>query len=127
MLCPSCGKANPEEARFCGTCGAPLRRTAPCPHCAPGEEHSAGAELDRALCIVDAVGIRSYAPYIPLELAHVARVTSLALTKLDGTARGGAVLAIARELELPVSVVGVGEGIDDWDAFDPGQFARGLF
>ena len=54
-------------------------------------------------------------------------VTSLALTKLDGTARGGAVLAIADRLELPISVVGVGEGIDDWEPFDPELFARGLF
>jgi fused signal recognition particle receptor len=54
-------------------------------------------------------------------------VTSLALTKLDGTSRGGAVLAIADRLELPISVVGVGEGIDDWEPFDPELFARGLF
>lgn len=34
MLCPSCGEANPEDARFCGACAAPLHRTTPCPHCA---------------------------------------------------------------------------------------------
>jgi fused signal recognition particle receptor len=54
-------------------------------------------------------------------------VTSLAVTKLDGTARGGAVLAIADALGLPISVVGLGEGIDDWAPFDPEAFARGLF
>ena len=54
-------------------------------------------------------------------------VTSLAVTKLDGTARGGVVLAIADELAMPISVVGIGEGLDDWEAFDPEAFARGLF
>jgi fused signal recognition particle receptor len=54
-------------------------------------------------------------------------VTSLAVTKLDGTARGGAVLAIADQLKLPVSLVGLGEGLDDWQPFDPAAYARGLF
>ena len=54
-------------------------------------------------------------------------VTSLAVTKLDGTARGGVVLAIADQLGLPISVVGLGEGLEDWEAFDPEIFARGLF
>ena len=54
-------------------------------------------------------------------------VTSLAVTKLDGTSRGGVVLAIAGELGLPVSLVGLGEGVDDWQAFDAAAYARGLF
>jgi fused signal recognition particle receptor len=54
-------------------------------------------------------------------------VTSLAVNKLDGTARGGAVLAIADQLGLPISLVGLGEGLDDWEVFDPEAFARGLF
>jgi fused signal recognition particle receptor len=54
-------------------------------------------------------------------------VTSLAINKLDGTARGGAVLSIAFELGLPISVVGVGEGVEDWAPFDPDEFARALF
>jgi len=61
------------------------------------------------------------------EFQRAIPVTSLALTKLDGTARGGAVLAIADRLQLPISVVGVGEGIDDWEPFDPAAFARALF
>jgi fused signal recognition particle receptor len=61
------------------------------------------------------------------EFQRVVPVTSLALTKLDGTARGGAVLAIADQLQLPISVVGIGEGVDDWEPFDPEAFARGLF
>lgn len=61
------------------------------------------------------------------EFARVLPVTSLAVTKLDGTSRGGAVLAIAGELQLPVSLVGLGEGLDDWQPFDAEAYARGLF
>jgi fused signal recognition particle receptor len=61
------------------------------------------------------------------EFQRALPVTSLALTKLDGTARGGAVLAIADQFRLPISLVGVGEGLDDWEPFDPEAFARGLF
>ena len=53
-------------------------------------------------------------------------VTAIALTKLDGTARGGIVVAIARELEMPVSYVGVGEGIEDLEEFAPREFAEAL-
>lgn len=61
------------------------------------------------------------------EFQRAVKVTSVALTKLDGTARGGAVLAIADQLGLPISVVGLGEGLEDWERFDPEAFARGLF
>jgi fused signal recognition particle receptor len=61
------------------------------------------------------------------EFARLLPVTSLAVTKLDGTSRGGAVLAIAGELGLPVSLVGLGEGLDDWQPFDAEAYARGLF
>jgi len=61
------------------------------------------------------------------EFQRVIPITSLAINKLDGTARGGAVLAIAGQLKLPISVVGLGEGVEDWAAFDPAAFARGLF
>lgn len=54
-------------------------------------------------------------------------VTGIALTKLDGTARGGIVVAIAEELQLPVKLVGVGEGVDDLQDFDPEAFAAALF
>jgi fused signal recognition particle receptor len=53
-------------------------------------------------------------------------LTGLVLTKLDGTARGGIVVAIARELSVPVRYVGTGEGIDDFEPFDPTEFAGGL-
>lgn len=54
-------------------------------------------------------------------------VTGLVLTKLDGTAKGGIVLAIRNELHLPVKLVGLGEGIDDLEVFDSNDFAIGLF
>lgn len=54
-------------------------------------------------------------------------VTGLVLTKLDGTAKGGIVLAIRNELHLPVKLVGLGEGIDDLEQFDPNDFVVGLF
>lgn len=54
-------------------------------------------------------------------------VTGLVLTKLDGTAKGGIVLAIRNELHLPVKLVGLGEGLNDLEAFNPNDFAVGLF
>jgi fused signal recognition particle receptor len=54
-------------------------------------------------------------------------VTGMVLTKLDGTAKGGVVVAIARELKLPIRYVGVGEQIDDLLPFDPEKFIASLF
>jgi fused signal recognition particle receptor len=53
-------------------------------------------------------------------------VTGVVLTKLDGSAKGGIVVAIAAQLGLPVKLIGVGEGIDDLRPFDPAEFARAL-
>jgi fused signal recognition particle receptor len=53
-------------------------------------------------------------------------VSGVALTKLDGSAKGGVALAIAHELGLPVKLVGVGEGIEDLRPFNPRDFARAL-
>jgi fused signal recognition particle receptor len=58
--------------------------------------------------------------------AQTAEVTGVVLTKLDGTARGGIALAIARELALPVKLIGVGESVEDLRPFDAGDFARAL-
>jgi fused signal recognition particle receptor len=58
--------------------------------------------------------------------AEVADVSGVVLTKLDGTARGGIALAIARELELPVKLIGVGESVEDLRPFDADEFARAL-
>jgi fused signal recognition particle receptor len=54
-------------------------------------------------------------------------VTGLVLTKLDGTAKGGIILAIARELKIPVRFVGVGERLGDLEPFDPEAFVDALF
>ena len=56
----------------------------------------------------------------------VAGVTGLAVTKLDGTAKGGVVVALAERFGLPVHAIGVGEGADDLRPFDPQEFARTL-
>jgi fused signal recognition particle receptor len=54
-------------------------------------------------------------------------VTGIALTKLDGTAKGGIVLAINKELDIPVNLIGVGEAVEDLQDFDPREFANALF
>ncbi len=58
---------------------------------------------------------------------EVADITGIILTKLDGTAKGGIVIAIKSELKLPVRYIGVGEGIQDLQRFDAKEFARALF
>ena len=58
---------------------------------------------------------------------NAAGITGIVLTKLDGTARGGVVLTIREELDVPVKFIGVGEGVDDLMPFDPEDFAHGLF
>lgn len=55
------------------------------------------------------------------------QITGIILTKLDGTAKGGIVIAIKNELGIPVRFVGVGEGVDDLQPFDPNEFADALF
>ncbi len=59
--------------------------------------------------------------------SEVTDVSGIVLTKLDGTAKGGIVLAIKNEMNLPVKLVGFGEGIDDLQAFDAHAFVYGLF
>lgn len=59
--------------------------------------------------------------------SEAADITGIVLTKLDGTAKGGIVIAISKEQSLPVKFVGVGEGIDDLQEFNPADFARALF
>lgn len=60
------------------------------------------------------------------EFDRALTLSGLALTKLDGTAKGGVVLAIAETLKLPILWVGVGEGMDDLVPFDAAEYARGL-
>jgi fused signal recognition particle receptor len=61
------------------------------------------------------------------QFMTTAKVTGIVLTKLDGTAKGGIVVAIARELGLPIRYVGVGEKAEDLVPFDPESFVRSLF
>ncbi len=61
------------------------------------------------------------------EFQNIAEITGIVLTKLDGTARGGVVLAIKNDLHVPVKFVGLGEKLDDLQPFDPSAFAEGLF
>ena len=60
------------------------------------------------------------------QFAESAGITGIVLTKLDGTAKGGIVVAIAKEMGLPVKYVGLGEGIDDLQPFDSQAFTSAL-
>jgi fused signal recognition particle receptor len=59
--------------------------------------------------------------------AEATQITSLAVTKLDGTAKGGVVIGISDQLNIPVKFIGVGEGIEDLQLFNPQAFASSLF
>ena len=60
------------------------------------------------------------------EFKNAAGITGIVLTKLDGTARGGVVLAIREDLDVPVKFIGVGEGIDDLMPFEAEKFVEAL-
>src|SRR5205085_7673002 len=61
------------------------------------------------------------------QFARAVPVTGIALTKLDGTAKGGIVVAISKEMGLPIRYVGIGEKMDDLIPFDPKQYVDSLF
>jgi len=61
------------------------------------------------------------------EFTRAVDVTGLVLTKLDGTAKGGIVIGISNEFQIPVKYIGVGEGIDDLQVFDRARFVEALF
>ena len=61
------------------------------------------------------------------EFKNVTDITGIVLTKLDGTAKGGIVIAIKNELSIPVKFIGVGEGIDDLQPFNAKEFIEGIF
>ena len=61
------------------------------------------------------------------EFGEACGITGIVLTKLDGTARGGVVIGIRQELHIPIKYIGVGEGADDLQPFDPDAFAKALF
>ena len=60
------------------------------------------------------------------QFKETAGLTGIVLTKLDGTAKGGIVVAIARELQVPVKFIGVGEGMEDLKPFDAEAYVREL-
>ena len=89
------------------------------------EREYAEAEV-RTLLVIDATtgqnGLQQ-----AREFSEVAGVSGIVLTKLDGTAKGGIAVAIMEELKLPVLYIGVGEGIEDLQAFDAGAFVDAIF
>jgi len=86
---------------------------------------SRGGPISEVLLVLDATtgqnGLRQAQVF-----AEVAGVTGIVLTKLDGTAKGGIVVAVQRELGVPVKLVGLGEGPDDLAPFEPEAFVDGL-
>lgn len=83
------------------------------------------ADISEVLLVIDATtGQNGLAQ--AKAFAEVAKVTGIVLTKLDGTAKGGIAFAIQSELGIPIKLVGVGEGIDDFAFFDAKEFATGL-
>jgi len=83
------------------------------------------AEVDEVLLVIDATTGQNGLTQARV-FAEVISVTGLVLTKLDGTAKGGIVIAVQRELGVPVKLVGLGEGPDDLAPFDPEQFVDAL-
>src|SRR5256714_531261 len=90
----------------------------------------AGREVDGAphetLLVVDAVTGQNGLEQAR-QLLKTAGVTCILLTKIDGTAKGGIAVAIAKELSLPIRYAGIGEKVDDLVVFDPEQYVNGLF
>jgi fused signal recognition particle receptor len=84
-----------------------------------GEPFESLLVLDAVVGLTNLVQARAFNQAIPM--------TGLVLSKLDSSAKGGAVIAIEAELDVPVKLAGVGEGIDDIAPFDPSAFLRALF
>jgi len=94
-----------------------MRRT--CQRVVPGSPHEVWLVLDATTGQNGLEQARKF--------TESAGVTGIVLTKLDGTAKGGVVIAIARELNLPIRFIGVGEKIEDLLPFEPDQFVASLF
>jgi fused signal recognition particle receptor len=84
-----------------------------------GETYESLLVLDAVVGLTNLVQARAFNQAIPM--------TGLVLAKLDSSAKGGAVIAIESELDVPVKLAGVGEGIDDLAQFEPSAFLRALF
>ena len=84
------------------------------------------AEVDEVLLVLDAtIGQNGLAQ--AKVFADVVDITGVVLTKLDGTAKGGVVVAVRQTMKLPVKFIGVGEGLDDLQPFDADTFVESLF
>jgi fused signal recognition particle receptor len=85
----------------------------------------AGGQIREVLLVLDATtGQNGLAQ--ARQFTDAVTVTGLVLTKLDGTARGGIVIAVQRELGIPVKLVGLGEGTEDLAPFDPEAFVDAI-
>lgn len=84
----------------------------------PGAPHESLLVLDGTVGQNAVAQAREFAAAVPL--------TGLVVTKLDGTARGGAVVAVRRAVQVPIRFIGTGEGLDDLEPFDPVRYARRL-
>ncbi|HEX6147116.1 MAG TPA: signal recognition particle-docking protein FtsY [Acidimicrobiia bacterium] len=82
-------------------------------------------EVDEVLLVLDATGGQNGVAQVR-EFASAVPISGVVLTKLDGTAKGGIVIAVERQLGVPVKFVGLGEGIDDLVPFDPDVFVADL-
>jgi fused signal recognition particle receptor len=82
-------------------------------------------EVHEALLVIDATAGQNGLVQAR-EFAEAAGVTGIVLTKLDGTAKGGIALAIEETLGIPIKLIGIGEGIDDLEPFDPKTFVDAL-
>ena len=88
-------------------------------------KHDAGAPHETLLVLDGTSGQNALMQ--AREFNQATELTGFALTKLDGTAKGGIVVALRREMDLPVKLIGVGEGVDDLQPFDGTAFAKALF
>ena len=89
-------------------------------------ERELGRPADEVLLILDATTGQN-ALVQAQEFAQAVPLTGVVLTKLDGTAKGGTVISIARETGLPIKLVGLGEKLEDLEPFDAQEFAEALF
>lgn len=84
-----------------------------------------GDRIDEVLLVLDATGGQNAVNQVK-EFAETVGVSGIILAKLDGTARGGVVVAVERQLGVPVKYIGVGEGVNDLIPFDPAEFVDAL-
>lgn len=86
---------------------------------------SGGDSVSEVLLVLDATAGQNGLTQVS-EFAGAIPVSGIVLTKLDGTARGGIVIAVERSLGVPIKLVGLGEGLDDLESFEPGSFVDSL-